>query len=279
MLLLSVTGAGNSAAREGPLGIARLPFMSKTSSMGRGIQAVLAVGERHARGFPGGSAAEVAADLDRDRSQVSRSLRTGGQEGFLARTAARTYVLDWSVFTDAQLLTERRLQADGATALDALAAGTNEACFLGVLRGDSTVTIGESVPAGSNLVGSWLGRPYPAYCSDAGQAVLWEAPEEEVRSVFSQVVFTRHGPNTPASVDEFLARREAARARGYSIVDEEAEPGLYSLAVPVRDFKGDVVAALQIVGIKDRLEPRRESCAAALMARGSWLESRLGYRS
>jgi DNA-binding IclR family transcriptional regulator len=96
--------------------------------------------------------------------------------------------------------------------------------------------------------------------------------------VFSKVEFARHGPNTPASVEEFLERRQAARGRGYSIVDEEAEPGLYSLAVPVRDFKDDVVAALQIVGIKDRLAPRREQCATALMARGSWLESRLGYR-
>jgi DNA-binding IclR family transcriptional regulator len=252
--------------------------MSKTSSMGRGIEALLAVGARQAGRPDGGTAAAIAAHLGRDRSQVSRSLRTAELEGFLGRTVKRTYALDWSVFTDAQLLAERRLQQDGGTALDALAAETDEACFLGILRGDSTVTIGESVPASSNLVGSWLGRPYPAYCSDAGQAVLWEAPDAEVHRVFSNVTFTRHGPNTPASVEEFLERRQAARGRGYSIVDEEAEPGLYSLAVPVRDFKGDVVAALQIVGIKDRLEPRREQCAAALMARGAWLESRLGYR-
>lgn len=257
---------------------ARLRSMSKTSSMGRGIEALLAVGARHGRGLSGGTVAEIAADLDRDRSQVSRSLRTAEQEDFLARTATRSYRLDWSVFTDAQLLTERRLQSDGETALDALAAKTDEACFLGVLGGDSTVTIGESVPASSNLVGSWLGRAYPAYCSDAGQAVLWETPDAEVRSVFSKVQFIRHGPNTPAGVDEFLARRQAARERGYSIVDEEAEPGLYSLAVPVRDFKGDVTAALQIVGIKERLEPRREFCAAALREQGQWLESRLGYQ-
>lgn len=252
--------------------------MPKTSSMGRGIAAVFAVGARHAGGHPGGTVADIAADLGKDRSQVSRNLRSGEQEGFLARTSQRTHTLDWSILTDAQLLTERRLQSDGGTALDALARETDEACFLGVLHGDSTVTIGESVPASSNLVGSWLGRPYPAYCSDAGQAVLWEASEAEVRTVFAEVDFVRHGPNTPADVNDFLARREAARARGYTIVDEEAEPGLFSLAVPIRDFKGDVVAALQIVGIKERLEPRREECAAALVAQGRWLEQRLGHQ-
>jgi IclR family transcriptional regulator, pca regulon regulatory protein len=250
--------------------------MSKTSSMGRGITAVLAVGTRNAQGLPGGTVANIAADLGKDRSQVSRSLRGAQQEGFLDRTDQRIYTLNWSLFTDAQLLTEQRLQTDGATALERLASETDEGCFLGVLSGDSTVTIGEHLPPSSNMVGSWLGRPYPAYCSDAGQALLWEASDTEVRMVFAAATFVRHGPNTPVNVEDFLRRLNAARARGYSIVDEEAEPGLYSLAVPIRDFKGDVAAALQVVGPKTRLEPRLDRCAAALLAQGKWLESMLG---
>jgi len=239
--------------------------------------AILALGARHEAGLTGGTAAGIAADLGKDRSQVSRNLSTGEQEGFLGRTLERTYALNWSILTDAQQLTARRLHTDGAVALEQLARDTDEGCFLGVLHGASTLTIGESVPASSNLVGSWLGRPYPAYCSDAGQAVLWESPETEVRTVFAGVDFVRHGPNTPSDVDDFLGRLAAARVRGYSVVDEEAEPGLYSLAVPVRDFTGGVAAALQIVGTRARLEPRRTGCAAALVEQGRSLEAKLGY--
>jgi DNA-binding IclR family transcriptional regulator len=139
--------------------------------------------------------------------------------------------------------------------------------------------VGESVPASSRLVGSWLGRPYPAYCSDAGQALLWETPDDDVRKIFAGVQFQQHGPNTPADVEDFLARLRDARVRGYSIVDEEAEPGLYSLAVPVRDFRGDVVAALQVVGLKGRLEPSRSRHAEALVRQGRWLEGMLGWRT
>ncbi|WP_082369038.1 IclR family transcriptional regulator [Arthrobacter sp. ERGS1:01] len=251
--------------------------MSKTSSMGRGITAVLAVGTRNAQGLPGGTVANIAADLGKDRSQVSRSLRGAQQEGFLDRTDQRSYTLNWSLFTDAQLLAEQRLQTDGTTALERLANETDEGCFLGVLSGDSTVTIGEKLPPSSSMVGSWLGRPYPAYCSDAGQALLWEASDTEVRTVLAAATFVRHGPNTPVDVEDFLRRLNDARARGYSIVDEEAEPGLYSLAVPIRDFKGDVVAALQVVGPKTRLEPLTDLCAAALILQGKWLESMLGH--
>lgn len=254
--------------------------MSKTSSMGRGIMAVFAAGSRAAQGLPGGKVGDIAADLGKDRSQVSRSLRTARQEGFLSGPGdQRSYSLAWSLLTDAQLLTEKRLESDGGTALEALAAETNEGCFLGVLSGASTVTIDERLPASSNLVGSWVGRPYPAYCSDAGQALLWHADDDEVRTVLSGVGFERHGPNTPVDVEDFLSRLQQARVRGYSIVDEEAEPGLYSLAVPVRDFKGDVVAALQVVGSKSRLEPRREHCARALVTWGKWLETALGFTS
>ncbi|MEZ2387981.1 IclR family transcriptional regulator [bacterium RCC_150] len=251
--------------------------MAKTSSMGRGILAVLAVGSRNAAGHPGGTVADIANDLGKDRSQVSRSLRAAQQEGFLERTGQRSYTVNWSVFTDAQQLTEQRLRVDGATALESLASETDEGCFLGVLSGDSTVTIGESLPLSSNLVGSWLGRPYPAYCSDAGQALLWEASDSEVRTILEETSFVSHGPNTPVDVEDFLTRLREARARGYSVVDEEAEPGLYSLAVPIRDFKSEVVAALQIVGPKTRLEPRREGHAAKLLSWGRWLEAALGH--
>jgi IclR family pca regulon transcriptional regulator len=252
--------------------------MSKTSSMGRGMMALLAVGARHAEGFDGGTVADIAARLGKDRSQVSRSLKGAQLEGFLRRTGQREYSLDWSILTDAQLVTEQRLKTDGLTALEGLASETNEACFLGVLSGNSTVTIGEQVPESANLVGSWLGRPYPAYCSDAGQALLWDADDAEIGKIFDDVEFVKHAPNTPESVDDFLKRLNKARTRGYSIVDEEAEPGLYSLAAPIRDFKGDVAAALQIVGPKSRIESQREAFAIALGSWREWLEVQVGGR-
>ncbi len=243
--------------------------------MGRGMKVVFAVGARQQAGEPGATVADVASDLGRDRSQVSRGLKVAQQEDFLIRGERLAYALHWGLYADAQAITEQRLRTDGLSALEGLVAATNEGCFLGVLQGDSTVTIGERVPADSRMIGSWIGRPYPAYCSDAGQALLWDASEEEVRTVFADTEFVGHGPNTPASVDDFLGRLEQARARGYSVVDEEAEPGLYSIAVPVRDFRGEVVAALQVVGPKSRLEGRRSECAAAAVEWGRWLEAAL----
>lgn len=236
---------------------------------------VFAVAARHKAGNTGATVADVAADLVKDRSQVSRGLKAALNEDFLVRGEHRAYALHWGLYADARALTEQRLRTDGLTALEGLVRDTGEGCFLGVLRGDSTVTIGERVPPDSRMIGSWIGRPYPAYCSDAGQALLWQATDEEVRTVFSSTEFLQHGPNTATGVEDFLKRLHEARQRGYSIVDEEAEPGLYSLAVPVHDFRGEVLAALQVVGPKSRLEPKSADCAAAVVKWGKTLEGAL----
>lgn len=235
--------------------------------MGRGFVVISALAQL-TRLFPHcGGVRQVASDLGRDRSQVSRTLKALAEKGLVTRGDDLLYRLSWDWYAAAQELTMRRLHLDGLTVLDQLSSETHEACFLGTLYGDSTVTIVESVPPSSRLIGSWIGRAYPAFCSDAGQATLWDATDEEVRAVFATTEFHSVGPNSPGSVEDFLRRLSAARIRGYAVVDQEAEPNLYSVSAPVWDFRGEVVAAVQIVGERQFLEPRTawlgERCGGA----------------
>ncbi|MEV0196039.1 IclR family transcriptional regulator [Nonomuraea sp. NPDC050691] len=246
------------------------------SSVGRGFDVLPALAGRAARGRRGTSVTDLARDLGRDRSQLSRVLGAMAEERFVLRDpASRDLAPHWRLYADAQELTAHRLRTDGRTALEGMAAETGESCYLGVLVGDTTVTVAERVPPGSNQIGSWIGRPYPAYCSDCGQALLSDADDEEVAAVLARTGFVRHGPNTPTGVDDFLARLRVTRERGYSVVDEEAEPGLYSVAAPVRDFRDEVVAAVQVVGPRVRLAPKTEECAAAALRWSRWLENAL----
>jgi DNA-binding IclR family transcriptional regulator len=242
------------------------------SSVGKGLDILSAL----ARGTSGVSATDLARDMGRDRSRLSRNLHAMADAGFLLQEPVpRAFAPHWRLYAEAQEVTAHRLRTDGLTALEGMVSDTGESCYLGVLVGDTTVTIAERVPAGSNQVGSWIGRPYPAYCSDSGQALLCDADDDEVAAVFARTDFVRHGPNTPTGLDDFLARLAVTRDRGHSVVDEEAEPGLYAVAVPVRDFRGEVVAALQVVGPRVRLAPRTDIRAAAALRWSRWLESAL----
>ncbi|MFG2955817.1 IclR family transcriptional regulator [Streptomyces sp. NPDC048291] len=249
------------------------------SSVTKGLDALsaLARGTAEGRGHGSGlSVSELARQMGRDRSQLSRMITAMAAEEFVVRDDASGGVTPhWRLYSAARDLTGHRLRTDGLTALEGMAAETGESCYLGVLVGDSTVTIAERVPQGSRQLGSWIGRPYPAYCSDCGQALLSDADDDEVAAVFARTEFVRHGPNTPTGLADFLRRLELTRRRGYSVVDEEAEPGLYSVAVPVRDFTGEVVAAVQVVGPRRRLEPRTQACVEAALRWGRRLETAL----
>ncbi|WP_323744333.1 IclR family transcriptional regulator [Pseudoclavibacter sp. VKM Ac-2888] len=238
--------------------------MDSNSSMGRALDVLTTLADLTRVAPHRATVAQVAAMLERDRSQVSRTLKFLTEEGAVTRLEDRSYQLGWRGYATAQELTDRRLQTDGLTLLEELAERTREACFIGVLSGDSTVTIVEALPTAARMIGSWLGRPYPAFCSDAGQGVLWDATDDEIAAVLAATEFRAAGPNAAASLEEFLARLAAARERGYSIVDEEAEPGLYSVGAPVYDFRGEVVAAVQIVGTRERLRPKTAELGAAV---------------
>ncbi|XUK61870.1 IclR family transcriptional regulator [Plantibacter sp. RU18] len=249
--------------------------------MGRGFEVITCLATLSAQADgrvsgPGASVGDVARALGRDRSQVSRILAALADQQLVVRGPDRRYSLTWGWYAAAQELTERRLRSIGLGVLEALSAEVGEACFLGVLQGDSTRTIAESVPAGSGLIGSWIDRSYPAFCSDAGQAVLWDAGTDEIRDVFARTRFESTGPNAPRSVDEFVDRLEAARLRGYAVISEEAEPGLFAVATPVFDFRGEVVAGLQVVGTRQALEARTLDLAAACMAASTGLSAALG---
>ncbi|WP_264631616.1 IclR family transcriptional regulator [Microbacterium hydrothermale] len=246
-----------------------------TSTVSRAFDVVSAVASLTRTGR-GASATDVARALGRERSHVSRTLTALAAQDVVTRDDERRYRPSWAWYTAAEDLVDRRLRLEGLAVLDDLAAATGEAVFLGVLRGDTTVTIVESIPSASNMVGTWIGRGYPAFCSDAGQAVLWDADDEEVRAVFAATDFAGAGPRAPASVDDFLGRLREARERGYTIVDEEAEAGLYSVAAPVWDFRGEVVAAIQVVGERTTLQPRTSQAATVCRRAAAALSERLG---
>lgn len=248
---------------------------SRLSSMGRGFEVVTSLARRAAEGEES-SVGALANDLGRERSQVSRTLSALTRLGLVERHRDRGLALGWSWYANAQELTDRRLHTHGIPVLDALAAELGEAVFLGVLHGDSTVTVLEGLPPESRMIGSWIGRSYPAYCSDAGRATLWDASDDEVRAVFSRTEFRPQGPRAPLSVEELLERLAADRRRGYTIVDEEAEPGLYSVAAPVWDFRSEVIGAIQVVGTRAELVRRTEECGEACARAAAELSRRLG---
>lgn len=221
------------------------------------------------------SATMVADQLGRDRVQIARTLHSLESAGFLERDGDRRYTPSPRVFGASAQIAAARLRIFGAEALRQTVEATGESAFIAEVRGDSSVAVLERLVSGV----SWVGRSFPLYCDDAGQALLWDCGRDEVELIFRDTDFVRYSPTTPTSAEDFYRRLTHSRAAGYSLVDGESQPGVYAIAAPVRDFTGTVRCALHIEGPTDTLASRAQALGPTIRELADRLSARLGWRS
>jgi IclR family pca regulon transcriptional regulator len=125
-----------------------------------------------------------------------------------------------------------------------------------------------------------VGSRLPAYCTAMGKALLAFVPAERLEGILDRVELVARGPNTITDRAALLAELERIRERGLAVNNEELAYGLRSIAVPVRDNAGAVVAAINLavhrslVSMEDlvvRLSP-------ALKRTATEISARIGYR-
>ena len=172
----------------------------------------------------------IAVRLGREKSQVSRALRALEGEGLVERDPyTRTYTLGSGLYTLAARGVEARLVRAAGGHLNALAGEQHARVRLCVLAGGRVLTLISVPPDGAAAPEApGMGPCGPALALDWPPAALGE--------------LVRAGA---PEYDKLLAGCAEARERGYvTHLGDGAEPASY--AAPVRDFRGIVLAAIQL---------------------------------
>lgn len=143
----------------------------------------------------------------------------------------------------------------------ALRDATGETVGLSTTVGDARMFI-EEFPSTSELrFASELGRRYPLWSGAAGRVLMSGMPASEVDRILGAHAHEEvvHEPLSVERTRELIAR--VARD-GYATASSESLANVNSIAAPVHDARGDVVAALSISGPADRFTADRMSDAA-----------------
>ena len=159
-----------------------------------------------------------------------------------------------------------------------LAHSLGERVHLSVRQGTETLTVLSESSGRSVQTTGWAGRMTPAYCTSAGRALLLDWDPQEILDAFEPIEFAALGPRTVGSPAELVQAIADDRKRGYTVVDEEFEPDLIGVAVPVRDPAGAIVAALNASAPRFRFVERVPEAAAELAAAAAALRHELGDR-
>jgi IclR family transcriptional regulator, KDG regulon repressor len=220
----------------------------------------------------------IAELIGREKSQVSRALKSLAESGFVDRDPSTLhYRLGWRFFALAARAGEQRLLSVAPPLLERLVKDLGETAHLSVLQGTEVLTVlSESPPHAVKAVG-WSGRTVPVYCTSSGRALLFDHDHDALSELLSGIEFRKLGPNTVRDIGELYERLSAARAQGYALVDEEFEFGLVGVAAPVRDFRGRILAALNVSAPKFRLGERLEAAAQEVKRAADELSALLGW--
>lgn len=100
---------------------------------------------------------------------------------------------------------------------------------------------------------SRIGQPVPLHCTALGKMFLSNLSRERLGVVLGAEPFARYSNTTFTTVEELIPELETSRTRGWFFDNQEYEPGVHCIAVPVVDGTNRILAGISISMPADRL--------------------------
>ena len=222
---------------------------------------------------------EIAKELAVHKSTVFRLLATLEAHGLVEQNAERgRYQLGYGVVQLAAGATKKHdLSVLSRPVCLELAETVGETVNVAIHDGQEVISIDQVIGSAMVTTLNWIGQRMPMHATSAGKLFLACMPPGQAGAILADGLqkYTRHTIADPAALEEQLA---LARQRGYACTVEEHEPGLASVAAPIRSLDGQVVAAVTVSGPTFRLnEETIPDVAKHVLAAAAEISQRNGY--
>lgn len=130
--------------------------------------------------------------------------------------------------------------------LETISRQADDPATAAILDDTDVVYIARAAPMRIVSISLGVGSRLPAYCTSLGRVLLAHAPVDWLEGYWRRAVLTPRTPRTLWTRPAIEAALAEVRALGYALVDEEVELGLRSIAVPIRNARGSVTAAITV---------------------------------
>lgn len=198
---------------------------------------------------------ELADKLDVGMSTAHRLASTLVSEGFLAKDPnTKMYrpgvsILSLGNVVDTQMDRFHKF----VPFLEALVEKSRETVHLGVLRNDSIIYLHKIESNHPVRLQTHKGRLNPIHCTSSGKVILAYLPPEEVKRILAKGM-PRFTSKTVTSPEVLVKQLEHIRRQGFVVSEEEFLEGVTSIAAPIHNRLGTVMAALNIAGPTQRMK-------------------------
>jgi IclR family pca regulon transcriptional regulator len=210
-------------------------------SLERGLAVICSFDAEH----PRLTLSEVAARTGLTRATARRLLLTLGELGYVATNGRQFSLTPRVLDIGYAYLSSLNVQQIAQPYLEALSERVHESVSVTVLDGADIVYVARVPTKRIMTISLGLGSRLPAYCTSMGRVLLAELAPDDLAGTLPPTL-ERHTEHTVCTVAELAVVLKQVRAQGWSLVDQELEMGLRSVAAPLRDASGRAVAAMNV---------------------------------
>lgn len=211
-------------------------------SFARGL-AVMEILAAHPAGL---TLTETADKAGLTRAGARRFLLTLAASGYAVQDGRRFQLSSRLISVARTWLGGASLWAYAEPFMRAVSQQLNESCSAAILADEDVVYVARVAGRRIVSVALHVGTRLPAYCTSMGRVLLSDLNDTELTAFLARATIVENTPKTITDRGRLAALVRQARTDGYAAVDEELELGLRSIAVPIRDRTGSIVAAINV---------------------------------
>ncbi|MEU6344602.1 IclR family transcriptional regulator C-terminal domain-containing protein [Streptomyces sp. NPDC046977] len=240
--------AGPPAAASGPVPAAWTRASKQelgpefVESLARGLAVLTAFGEGRSA-LPLTAVAEATGLA---RATARRSLITLEHLGYVAADDRLFRLTPHVMELGCAHLSRLTLSQIAAPHLVGLVEHVHDSASMAVLSGTDIQYVARVPTVRIMSVNITVGTRFPAYATAMGRVLLAGLPAGDRAALLARADRTALTPHTVTGLRALNEVLDVAAADGHALVSEELEEGLRSIAVPVRDGTGRVVAAVNV---------------------------------
>ncbi len=225
---------------------------------------------------------ELSKRLNLHKNNVFRLLATLEHRGYIEQNAAtENYRLGPKTLQIGSIFIEQReCRRQARPILESLMAASGETAVVAVLRGTKVIYMDGVETDKTVRAVSRIGALFPAHCTAVGKAQLASLTASEIERLYPEQSLTTLTDRSIKTRDALMAELKRTTERGYAVEQEEVEIDVRGVAVAVKDFSKNVIAAIGITAPVSRLTDERlekGGVISALQEAGRTLSSKLGF--
>lgn len=238
-------------------------------SLDRGLAVIRAFGPEQ----PRLTLSDVARETGLSRASARRFLHTLVELGYVGTDGAAFHLRPRLLELGYAYLSTLGLPEVARAHLRTLSDATGESSSLAVLDELDIVYVARVAVSRIMSAAIGVGTRLPAFATSMGRVLTAFASDEERERFIQRAQLSALTPRTITDRGALRAELDRVREQGWALVDQELEEGLRSIAAPVRDASGRVVAAVNVAAPARRdLESGRSEFLDPLLAAAAAIE-------